>query len=616
MNQGQRVKTSWVVSVGSLLLSMVLAMLFLIGCQTKSTTDTADLIITNGRIATLNADDQFVSAAAIKDGLFLAAGSDEEILNYRGSRTELIDVNGRTVIPGLNDSHAHLIRGGLNYNIELRWDGVPSLKEALVMLREQAEHTPEGQWVRVVGGWSEQQFEEKRLPTLEELNEAAPNTPVFVMYLYSLGFMNQVAIEALGYSKNTHYPGGVVELDENSNPTGLLVAKPSALLLYSSLVKAPKLSPEDQANSTLHYFRELNRLGLTSSIDAGGGGQFYPNNYEVAKKLAQEGKLSIRIAYYLFAQEKGKELKSYENWLSMTEPDQNDDIIHAKGYMVGGAGENLTWAAADFENFLEPRPELGEETESELRPIIELLVKNRWPFRIHATYDESIGRFLDLFEEINEEMRFDGLRWIIDHAETISEKNMQRVKALGGGIAVQNRMFFQGEHFVNRYGAKAAETAPPVKEMLEMGIPVGLGTDGTRVSSYNPWLSLYWIVSGKTWGGETIYPEENRLDRTTALRLMTRGSAWFSGEEDVKGTIEPGKFADLAVLSADYFSVPEEDMKNMESVLTIVGGKPVYGAGEFAKYSPELPPISPDWSPVAKFGGYYKKIQKNVTIKN
>ena len=574
--------------------------------RSQTTLPTADMIIRDGKIATLNKDNEFVSAAAIKDGKFLGTGSDEEVMKYKGSKTKVIDVQGRTVIPGLDDSHSHLIREGLNYNLELRWDGVPSLKKALEMLRNQAKRTPEGQWVRVVGGWSEYQFEEKRLPTLEEINDAAPNTPVFVMYLYGLGFLNKAGIKALGYTKDTRYPGGEVQLDKDSNPTGLLIAKPSALILYSSLLKAPNLSTEDQINSTLQFFRELNRFGLTSSIDAGGGGQNYPDNYEIAKRLAQERKLTIRIAYYLFAQEKGKELQNYETWIKTVKPNHNDDMFRLNGYVMEGGGENLTWSAADFENFLEPRPELGENMEGDLKPIVQLLVKNRWPFRIHATYGESIERFLDVFEEVNKETPFGGLRWFIDHAETVSEKSLKRVKALGGGIAVQNRMMFQGEHFVKRYGAKAAENAPPIRKIMEMGIPLGLGTDCTRVSSYNPWLALYWITSGKTWGGTVLYPKEKSLSRVEALRLMTEGSAWFSGEENVKGTIEVGKYADLAVLSSDYFSVPEEEIKSIESVLTIVGGKPVYGAGEYKKLAPELPPVSPIWSPVAEYSGYYK----------
>ena len=204
-------------------------------------------------------------------------------------------------------------------------------------------------------------------------------------------------------------------------------------------------------------------------------------------------------------------------------------------------------------------------------------------------------------------MPFDGLRWFFDHAETITERNLERVKALGGGIAIQHRMAFQGEYFIDRYGrrgrpAHAADRA----RCWQMGIPVGAGTDATRVASYNPWVSLYWLVTGKTVGGTPLYPEANRLDRAEALRRYTLGSAWFSGEEDKKGAIAPGQLADLAVLSADYFSVPEEEIKGIESVLTMVGGKIVYAAGEFARLAPPPLPVLPDWSPVKAYGGYHQ----------
>jgi predicted amidohydrolase YtcJ len=570
----------------------------------------ADMIITNGKIATMNEKGDFVEAVAIKDGKFLSVGTTGEINEYKGDDTIIIDAEGMTVIPGLNDSHAHHVRAGLNYNLELRWDGVPSLEKGLAMISEQAKRTPKGEWIRVVGGWSEYQFVEKRMPTLEEINKAAPGTPVFVMYLYGLGYLNKAGVKALGYDKNTKYPGGIIELDDTGEPTGLLIAKPSALVLYSTLSKMPKLTQEQQKNSSIQYFRELNRLGLTSSIDAGGGGQFYPDSYEVAETLAKEGKLPMRISYHLFAQKKGEELKSFQEWVKVADLNKNDSMLKPNGYTVEGGGENLTWAAADFENFLEPRPELGQDMGKELKPIVQLFAENGWPFRIHATYGASISQMLDVFEEVNRETPFKG-RCIIDHAETVADKELERIKALGCGIAVQNRMFFQGEHFIERYGKEAASTAPPVKKMLNMGIPVGLGTDSTRVSSYNPWLSLYWIVSGKTWGGTQMYPQENRLDREQALRLMTEGSAWFSDEEDVKGQIAPGKLADVVILSHDYFSVPEDQIKDIESLLTIVGGKPAYATGKYKNLSPELPQISLDWSPVTQFGGYYSSDRKS-----
>jgi hypothetical protein len=283
----------------------------------------------------------------------------------------------------------------------------------------------------------------------------------------------------------------------------------------------------------------------------------------------------------------------------MTKPGAGDDF-----YRMNGAGEMLVFSAADFENFPEPRPDLAPAMERELSTVIKLLVENRWPFRLHATYDESIGRFLDVFESVHREVSFGGLRWFFDHAETISPRNIDRVKALGGGIAIQDRMAFQGEHFIDRYGKQAAEHAPPIVRMLSSGVPVGAGTDGTRVASYNPWVSLYWLVEGRTVGGTLLYPEANRLDRMEALRLYTVGSAWFSGEQGSKGSIEVGRPADLSVLSADYFSVPAEEIKRIESVLTLVGGKVVYGAGEFARLAPPIPPASPGWSSATVFGGY------------
>jgi hypothetical protein len=285
----------------------------------------------------------------------------------------------------------------------------------------------------------------------------------------------------------------------------------------------------------------------------------------------------------------------------MTRPGAGSDF-----YRMNGAGEMLTFSAADFEDFLEPRPELVPSLEGELTRVVRLLAEHRWPFRLHATYDESITRFLDVFEAVNREVPLGGLRWFFDHAETISERNLERVKALGGGIAVQHRMAFQGEYFIDRYGRKAAEQSPPIRKMLAMGVPVGAGTDATRVASYNPFVSLYWLVSGKTVGGTPLYPEANRLDRMEALRRYTVGSAWFSGEEDKKGAVEVGKLADLAVLSADYFSVPEEEIKRIESLLTVVGGKVVYGAGEFKRQDPPALPVSPGWSPVGVYGGYHR----------
>lgn len=557
-----------------------------------------DLILHNGRITTLDATRPEASQVAIKDGRIIAV--DDAELHTPGPDTKVIDLQGRRVIPGLYDSHLHVIRGGLNYNLELRWDGVPSLSDALAMLKAQAERTPAPQWVRVVGGWSEFQFAERRLPTLDEINAAAPDTPVFILHLYCQAMLNRAALRAVGYDKNSpNPPGGEIQRDKNGEPTGLLIARPNALILYATLAKGPKLPTEYQYNSTRHFMRELNRLGLTSVCDAGGGFQNFPDDYAVINELHRSGELTLRIAYNLFTQNKGGEKGDFERWIGMTKPGTGDDY-----YRVNGAGEMLVFSAADFEDFLEPRPDLPPTLETELKDVVSLLAANRWPFRLHATYDESITRFLNVFEEVHRDAPLHGLHWFLDHCETISDRNIERVKALGGGIAIQHRMAFQGEYFVNRYGAAAAERTPPVRRMLEMGVPVGAGTDATRVANYNPWNSLYWLVTGKTVGGLGLYPEKNKLTRREALQLYTQGSAWFSRDEESKGTLKTGQLADLVVLSDDYFHVPEEEIKGIQSVLTLLGGKPVWASAEFKNHAPHDLPVTPDWSPVAKFGGY------------
>src|SRR5213592_538747 len=287
----------------------------------------ADTIIHNAKIAT-NATPSFVEAIAITAGKISATGTSDKILRQeQAPATPVIDANGRTVIPGLNDSHMHPIREGLNYTMELRWDGVPSLADALRMLKDQAQRTPAPQWVRVVGGWTEFQFAERRLPTLDEINTVAPDTPVFVLHLYDRALLNAAALRAVGYTKDTpEPPGGEIRRDHAGNPTGLLIARPNAMILYSTLAKGPKLAREDQLNSTRLFMSELNRFGVTSAIDAGGGFQNYPDDYEVINELHRSGELSVRLAYNLFPQKPKEELKDFQRWTKMTRPGEGDDF--------------------------------------------------------------------------------------------------------------------------------------------------------------------------------------------------------------------------------------------------------------------------------------------------
>jgi predicted amidohydrolase YtcJ len=561
---------------------------------------TADLILYNGRFSTLDRSNASPDAVAIADGRILSVGSARDVEATAGTTTKRVDLHGRRVIPGLIDSHMHIIRSGLSYNLELRWDGVRSLSTALKMLKAQVDRTPAPQWVRVVGGFTEHQFAEKRLPTIDELNAIAPDTPVFILHLYDRALLNGAALRAVGYNKATpNPPGGEIVRDRNGNPSGLLLAQPNAAILYSTLAEGPKLPEEYQKNSSRHFMREVNRLGVTGVIDAGGGFQNYPEDYRIIEELHAAGELTVRLAYNLFTQKPQAELADFRNWASRVRPGQGDDF-----YRHNGAGEMLVYSAADFEDFRVARPDLPASMETDLEPVVRLLAEHRWPWRLHATYDETISRALDVYEKVNRDTPLDGLHWFFDHCETISDRNIDRIAELGGGIAIQHRMAFQGEYFVERYGRAAAERTPPIQRMLKNGLPVGAGTDATRVASYNPWVSLSWLVTGKTVGGLNLYRASDTLDREQALRLWTEANTWFSGEGGKKGQIKVGQLADLAVLSDDYFNVADDRIADITSVLTLLGGVPVHASGDFSNLAPPLPPAMPDWSPVNYYGGY------------
>ncbi|MXV38142.1 amidohydrolase family protein [Flavobacteriaceae bacterium Ap0902] len=573
----------------------------------------ADMIVTNAKVAVLDDNRTMAEAIAIRNGKVLKTGSNEQIMALANDQTQVINANGRTLIPGLNDSHLHITRGGRFYNQELRWDGVKSLKEALRMLKEQAQRTPEGQWVRVIGGWSPYQFEERRMPTPEEINEATGDVPTFVMLLYSRGWLNDAGLKALNIDENTEAPeGSRYEKDENGKLTGVLLAEPNAMILYQTIGALPQLSEADMINSSKHFYHELNRFGMTSAIDAGGGGHTYPQDYEASKALAEQSDLSMRISYYLFPQKAGEEINDFRTWMRNNKIFKNDDHQMEHGYVLEGGGEYMTWAAGDFENFLAPKVHITDHDgwRESTKTVIQMHVDNGWPFRQHSTYGENTKLIVDLVDEINRENNgkiANEMRWAIDHGETIQDETLREIKRLNGGVSVQDRMAFAGEFFIDRYGKNEAIATPPFKKIYDMGIPLGSGTDGTRVASYNPWISLYWMSTGKTVGGTQLYDRSNILSREEALDVYTHGGAWFSQEEDVKGTLEDGMYADFAILSDDYFTVPDEQIKSIESVLTVVDGKVVYGAQEFQSLDPELPAVKPDWSPVKYYGGYQNK---------
>ena len=563
--------------------------------------DARPIAVINGQVLTVDGQNRVAEAFLCGDGTFSFVGSTREVLDRMPDGALVLDAGGKSVIPGLNDSHTHIVRGGMMYALELRWDNVHSIEDGLERLRAQAARTPKGQWIRVVGGYSWEQFKERRLPTIDEINRAVPDHPVLVKYLYAHAMLNAKGVEEVGYNgpDAPTYPGGYIARDRHGKATGMIMADPSGLILYKPLARTPKLSYEEQLISTRHYHRELNRLGITSAADCGGGGMVYPAAYGVIHDIHDRGQQTGRIGRATFPQVKGQEDEDYRRWTKQYQAGSGTPMLR-----FVGAGENICWASYDYEIFSMPRPDIDPDAELRVEHLLRTTNEAGWPSRQHMTYNETIDRLLPVYERVAHDVRGLAPDWVCDHAETFTEQNIERIARLGGGIAVQNRIAYQAEDFLRQYGAAELAQTPPLRKMLNMGIPVGGGTDSTRVSSYNPWLSLKWMVTGKSVGGLQMYGEENLLERLEALRAWTKGSAWFTGEDKDKGAIAAGEYADFAILDRDYLQVADAEIRDITSNLTVVGGSVVFAKDAHAEHCPDIPALKPSWSPVNVYGGY------------
>ncbi|WP_118974919.1 amidohydrolase [Taibaiella koreensis] len=594
------------------LIALIIAVLFIVTAkaQTNDPFVGADMIVFNAKITTQSLSQPEASALAVKRGRIYAVGTDSEILSLKGNSTKLIDADGRRLIPGLNDVHIHVLNES-NYNYNLRWDGVPTLKQALVMLSEQAKRTPAGQWVKVIGGWSPYQFKENRHPTIEELNNAVPDKPLIVQYAYNRAFLNKPAMKAmgLGTSRFPMIPGTVLEKDKKEQYTGLVIGYAFVFLALENMVPQP--SPEEQINSLAYVINDLNRFGITS-VNDGGSIKGYPGAHIPLEALIRDNRLNIRYPFIdLGAGSPGAGTMVDADIRAITKvapisPGENIHPTMAHGHEYEGAGELLRVELHDYENFDEPAIIINADT---MRHYIEedvtKLVKRRIPFRMHMSYNENITPFLDALEKVNRQTPLDGMRWSIEHAETISPENIERVKKLGGGIALDDKMALHGDAFIKTYSREKALQTPLLRRLVDSGIPLAMTTDGFRASSYNPWVGISWTITGKSVSGSEILAKDNRLTRAEALKLYTLGAAWFEHNEHEKGRIAPGNLADFALLSADYFMVPDDEIKNISSVLTVVDGRVVFGTGKYNNLALPLPKIIPAWSPVKYFGGYY-----------
>ncbi|HEU4694004.1 MAG TPA: amidohydrolase, partial [Vicinamibacterales bacterium] len=546
---------------GICLSALLLCLASVAGAQTP------DTILLNGKILTLDAKSSVAPAVAIADGRITAVGSSDDIRKLVGPGTRVIDLRGRTVIPGLIDSHLHAIRAALSFSTEVNWIGARSLEEALGRIRAAARTMKPGSWLIVAGGWNVQQFEENRRPTQAELMAVAPNNPVYVQLGYGWSMLTPPAHKALGLSSEADLPpGGRFERDANGVLTGAMSGAQNAIVaLFDRL---PKPTFAEQVEGTKEFFRELNRLAITGAGDPGGN-NLTSTDYQALFKVWRDKAMTVRVTYTLNGQTAGKEFEELQELTGLLPMGFGDDTLR-----FNGLGERITLA---MNNNNAP----SQADKDAYYRIVRWAAERGMSLTMHWGSDASVDHLLTIFERVNKEIPIAPLRWSIAHLNDASEKSLNRMKALGVGWTMQDAMYFGGEQFIKQAGPDAARRTPPVETARKMGVVVGAGTDAHRVASYNPFTALQWLLDGKTVGGAAMRGPEEIPSRLDALRFYTLGSAWFSFDDDERGSIEVGKLADLAVLSDDYMTIPVEKVGGLESVLTMVGGRIVYSAGPF-----------------------------------
>lgn len=521
-----------------------------------------ETILVNGKVATVDAQFSVREALAIRDGKILATGRTADIKKLAGPGTKMIDLQGRTVIPGLIDSHLHAIRAALSFSTEVNWIGAASLTEALGRITEASHAMKPGAWLIVAGGWTAGQFKEKRPPTQAELIAAAPGNPVYVQLGYGWALLTPAGYKAMGIASESDLPsGGRFEKDSSGKPTGAVTGAQSAIIALFDKLPLPNF--EEQVAGTKKFFRELNRLGITGVVDPGGN-NVTPDSYQAIYKVWRDGQMTVRVAYALCGFTPGKEFEEYKDLLRLLPMGFGDDMLR-----FNGIGERITAAMNNNNN--------PNDTDKErYYQIVKWAADHGMSVTMHWANDQSVHHLLDIFERVNKETPIAPLRWSIAHLNDASPETLERMKALGVGWTVQDAMYFDGDNFLRQRGKEAAARVPPVVTARRIGVNAGAGTDAHRVASYNPFTALQWFLDGKTVNGTALRGPEETPSRNEALRLYTLGSAWFSKDELKRGSLEVGKLADLAVLSKDYFTVPVDQVGGIESVMTMVGGRVVW----------------------------------------
>ncbi len=524
-----------------------------------------DTLLINGKLVVY--DSAPAQALAVRDGKITAIGATRELRALAGPATRVIDLGGRTVIPGLIDSHIHAIRAGLSYTTEVHWFGVRTLRDALDRLRAAAKIAPKGSWLVVAGGWTPRQFREDRRPTQTEVAAAAPDHPVYIQLLYSNVLLSPGGATALGIDGNADATRLAIERGPDGKPTGWLSGDNRAISDLFNRLPRPTLA--QKLDGTRAFFRALNAMGITGVSDPGGY-NLEIADYEPLFQLWRERQLTVRVRYSLSAPRRDHELDDFKT-LTQTRPMGAGD----EWLRFNGIGENVTWGLYNNDSPSDAQKE-------QFYAVLRWAVSQDMTATFHWHNDRPVHHLLDVIARVNAETPITKLRWSIAHLNDASPETLQRLKTLGLGWLVQNAFYFRGEAFIGQRGMEAARRVPPLVSALRLKVPVGGGTDAHRVMAPNPFVSLQWMLDGKTISGVAMRAPEELPSRIEALRLYTQGSAWFSFEDHTRGALAVGQLADLAVLSRDYLDVPVNQIGGIVSLLTLVGGRIVYADGPFS----------------------------------
>jgi predicted amidohydrolase YtcJ len=525
----------------------------------------ADTVLVGGKIVTV--DDRFTlaQALAIRDGRIVKVGAPAEIEALKGPQTRVIDLAGRTVIPGLIDNHAHWVRAA--EHDELRFDGVTSRQQALAMLAERVRTTPPGQWIVVLGGWSEEQFtDEPRGFPVGELDRIAPNNPVVLQAVYNHSYLNTSALIAAKIDPGTPDPqGGSIEKDGSGKPTGLVRGAGGVAFVAA---RVPLQQQEAWLANTRKLVAYLNAMGVTAWLDAGGRGMG-AKHYEPYKYLADRGELNIRLFWTTIRQP--------------ATPAQVDAVIgeirELKPFQGTDYFDNVGWGESVFAPVTTQLLRVASNTKPEdlaqMRRLLLALAERGIYVNSHVEMSAAIDAFLDEYDSINKERPIKGLRWSFSHLDQVSEAQLERMKKLGMTAQIHSRPLIQGALMHKVHGDKAWDM-PPFRRIQDSGIHWGLGSDATAVTTSNPFYTLSLAVTGRMVGGRKV--NRQTITREEALIAHTRSNAVFLFQEGNLGSLAPGKYADLLVLDRDYLTVPEDEIKDLRPLLTMVGGRIVHDA--------------------------------------